>query len=121
MSDAGSVLIWGGDTGLALGLGPANLGDADAPLPESVEAQTCRIIANLDAILAANGLSRAHVLGVTIHLTQFERFHARMRRALATCWEEDAALSVVGVTQLPRDALVQMDVTVTRQPRAARG
>lgn len=116
-----SDLVWGGDVGLVLGLGPVDRQDAQAPLPESVEAQIQRIVTNLDDILATSGLARSNVLGLTVHLTQFERFETRMRRSLDACWDTSAALSVVGVTQLPRDALVQVDVMVTRQPRAEGG
>ena len=110
-------IVWAGELGLVYALGPADLEEVSSTLPESVEAQTRRTVANLDALLDAASLTRAHVLGVTIHLTQFPRFNIRMHKALSGCWSEDAALSVVGVSYLPRDALIHMDVLVTRQPR----
>ena len=110
-------IVWAGELGLVYALGPVDLDDVSSTLPESVEAQTRRTFANLDALLDAASLTRAHVLGVTIHLTQFPRFHVRMHKALSGCWSEGAALSVVGVSHLPRDALIQVDVLVTRQAR----
>ena len=83
--------------------------------------QTRLILANLDAILAEQELTRGNVVSVQVQLTQFARFHQRMLGAFAGHFAADVnlAFSCVGVTALPRDALVQMEIMIARPADAA--
>ncbi|MFT5172170.1 MAG: 2-iminobutanoate/2-iminopropanoate deaminase [Gammaproteobacteria bacterium] len=113
-------VVWGGRLGLIGGLRPVERQQPQRALPESVEAQTRLILANLDAILVEQELARDNVISVQVQLTQFVRFQQRMLGAFAGHFAADAnlAISCFGVTALPRDALVQMDIMITRPASA---
>ena len=68
----------------------------------------------LDHLLAVQGLSRQQVLAVTVHLRQMNRFAARFEKVYAGFFEAPhmPTRSVVGVVELPREALVAMDFVV---------
>lgn len=92
--------------------------NARTALPEWVEMQTEKIFSNLDEILAPHGLTRAHVVSVRVNLVQYERLHARFDIAWAQCMADSSAKpsrSCVGVSALPRSALVSMDFVLARQ------
>lgn len=113
----GASVVWVERLGLIHGLGPDDRVDPQRALPESVEAQTRQILLNLDAILAEHELARDSVVSVRVHLTQFTRFHERFECAFAGHFSDQARLaySCVGVTNLPRDALVAMDIMIQRR------
>jgi enamine deaminase RidA (YjgF/YER057c/UK114 family) len=106
--------VWVGGWGFVSGLGPVDLRNAAVPLPEAVEDQTRRILANLDAILEKRGLAREHVVSVRIHLVDFNRFYERVNRAYGEFFEgaRQPARSCIGVSALTRGALVEMDFIV---------
>jgi enamine deaminase RidA (YjgF/YER057c/UK114 family) len=111
-------LLWANDFSFLAGLDAGELNDASQTLPESVEAQIAKTLTNLDAMLTANELTRVNIASIRIHLTQFGRFHARMRRRLDAHFAsaDGPAVSCIGVTDLPRDALVAIDVVISRSP-----
>ena len=113
----GAHVVWVERIGLIHGLGPTHRADPQRALPESVEAQTRQILLNLDEILAEQELARDCVVSVRVHLTQFGRFHERFQRAFAGHFSNPAnvAYSCVGVTDLPRDALLAMDFMIQRR------
>ena len=94
-----------------LSIDPAN---DRTPLPEQVEAQTKKVLANFDAILKANGLSRDQVVAVRIAVVDLPRFEERMETAYAGFFTAGRlpARSVIGVAGLPRGALIAMDFTL---------
>jgi len=96
------------------GIGPVDLENAAVALPESVEDQTRKILANLEKILQQRGLGREQVVSVRIHLIEFKRFYERMNRVYATFFAgaKVPARSCVGVAALSRGALVEMDFIV---------
>ncbi len=112
------AVVGAGEFAFVSGLGPFDLHDADAPIPEYVEAQTAKIFANLDDILRAAGLSKNHVVSVRISLIDYPRLFERMNRAYAAYFPSDRqpARSCVGVSALTRGASVEMDFVVHRSP-----
>lgn len=116
-NSSGADVVWVERLGLIHGLGPDARADPQRALPESVEAQTGQILLNLDEILAEHELARDSVVSVRVHLTQFARFHERFQRAFVGHFstQMNLAYSCVGVTELPRDALLAMDIMIQRR------
>ena len=96
---------------------PTDPAAPDAPLPAGIEAQTRRVIDNLQIVLGGIGLGLEHVTMARIYLTQFERDYA----ALNALWPSFFAAgklparTTVGVTALAVGALVEIDL-VARRP-----
>ena len=105
---------WAGGWGFINGLGPVDLANASVALPEAVEDQVRRIVANLDGILGRRGLTREHVVSSRVHLVEFKRFYERASRAYAEFFRgpREPAFSCIGVAALTRGALVEMDFIV---------
>ena len=103
-----------GDAGFISGVRPVDLADDRTPIPEKIEAQTRKIFANLDEILAVAGLERRHIAFVRIHLVDFERLIERVDKTYLDCLGEGAlpARTAVGVSQLTRGVLIEMDFVV---------
>ena len=93
----------------------------DAPLPEGIEAQTHRVMQNLEIILKGIGLDLSHVLQCRCYLTEFERDYAAFNATYQTYFPEDRrpARTTIGVTALAVGALVEIDM-VARRPVANR-
>ncbi|MEP1200960.1 RidA family protein [Tateyamaria sp.] len=89
----------------------------DAPLPEGVEAQTRRVMDNLEIILKGVGLDLSHVLQCRCYLTAFERDYAAFNDTYQTYFPENRrpARTTVGVTALAVGALVEIDC-IARRP-----
>ncbi len=89
----------------------------DAPLPEGVEAQTVRVMKNLELILGELGLDLSHVVQCRCFLTEFERDYATFNQTYQTFFPEDRrpARTTVGVTALAVGALVEIDC-IARRP-----
>ena len=89
----------------------------DAPLPEGVEAQTRRVMENLEIVLQGVGLDLSHVVQCRAYLTEFERDYSAFNTTYQTYFPEDRrpARTTVGVTALAVGALVEIDC-VARRP-----
>ncbi|HEY3919339.1 MAG TPA: RidA family protein [Stellaceae bacterium] len=109
-----SDLVRAGGWGFVNGVLPIDPANDRAPLPEQVEAQTRKVLANLEAILKAAGLDRGQVVVVRIALVDLPRLVERVEAAYAGFFAAGRlpARSVVGVASLPRGALVAMDFTL---------
>jgi 2-iminobutanoate/2-iminopropanoate deaminase len=83
-----------------------------APLPEGVEAQTRRVMDNLILVLKGLDLGLEHVVQARVFLTQFSRDYAAMNEVYKSYFPEGQlpARTCVGVTDLARDALVEIDL-----------
>jgi len=57
---------------------PTDPDDDSAPLPEGIEAQTRRVIENLQRVLAGIGSGLDQVVFARVYLTRFERDYAAM-------------------------------------------
>lgn len=95
---------------------PTDPAAPDAPLPEGIEAQTRRVIANLKIVLGDLGLGLEHVVMARIYLTQFERDYAALNALWPSFWEAGKlpARTTVGVTALAVGALVEIDLVAKR-------
>ena len=96
---------------------PTDPDDAEAPLPEGVEAQTRRVMDNLKIVLAGLGLGLEHVVQARVYLTDFERDYRAMNDAYRSYFPAGRlpARTCVGVTGLAVGALVEIDM-VARRP-----
>jgi 2-iminobutanoate/2-iminopropanoate deaminase len=91
--------------------------DDDAlPLPEGIEAQTRKVMDNLERVLAGAGAGFEHVVCVRIFLTDFERDYAACNRVYAEYFASDRlpARTTVGVTHLARGGIVEVDLIARR-------
>ncbi len=83
---------------------------ADGTLVEGgVEAQTAQALANLAALLTAEGASLAHVVKTTVFLRHIWDFAAMNEVYAQAFGEHRPARSTVGVASLPLDALVEIE------------
>ncbi len=96
-----------------LPIDPAREGD---PLPEGIEAQTQLTFANLERVLAAVDYRWEHVVSARVFLTRFQRDYEAMNRVYESYFASDRrpARTCVGVTDLARDALVEIDLIAYR-------
>ena len=96
---------------------PTDPAAPDAPLPEGIEAQTTRVMRNLEIVLEGLGLDLSHVLQCRCYLTEFERDYAAFNDTYQTFFPADRrpARTTVGVTALAVGALVEIDC-VARRP-----
>ena len=71
--------------------------------------QTGRILKNIGALLAASGLSYAHVVRTTVFLADMDDF-AAMNAVYGTFFGEPyTARSTIQAARLPRDARIEID------------
>ncbi len=82
-------------------------------VPGGIEAQTHRVLQNLQAVLAAAGLSLARAVKTTVFLKDMGHF-AAMNTIYAEYFSATnvpaPARSTVEVARLPKDALVEIEV-----------
>ncbi|HLI21401.1 MAG TPA: RidA family protein [Stellaceae bacterium] len=93
---------------------PIDLANDRTPLPEQVEAQTRKVLANFASILDAKGLSLDQVVAVRLSVVDLPRLEERVDTAYAGFFPAGRlpARSVIGVAALPRGALIAMDFTL---------
>jgi 2-iminobutanoate/2-iminopropanoate deaminase len=91
---------------------PTDPDDDSAPLPEGIEAQTRRVIENLERVLMGAGSALDRVVFARVYLTHFERDYAPMNRVYQSYFAVDRlpARTCIGVTGLARGALVEIDL-----------
>jgi reactive intermediate/imine deaminase len=96
---------------------PTDPAAADAPLPDGIESQTRRVMANLEIVLSGIGLGWQNVTFIRIYLTHFERDYAAMNAIYQTYFEPGKlpGRTTVGVTALAVGALVEIDL-IARRP-----
>jgi 2-iminobutanoate/2-iminopropanoate deaminase len=74
-----------------------------------ITAQTARVLQNIGALLAAAGLTHAHVVRTTVFLADMNDFKA-MNEAYGRVFAEPyPARSTVQAARLPRDARIEID------------
>lgn len=101
---------------LLTGQMPTNPDAPDAPLPTGIQAQTRRVMDNLEIILKGIGLDRSHVVQCRCYLTEFERDYAEFNETYQNYFPTDRrpARTTVGVTALAVGALVEIDCMARR-------
>ena len=81
---------------------------------DGIDAQIHRVFGNLRAVAAASGASLEDVVKVTVFLTDLANF-ARMNEIMAQYFRQPyPARSAVGVSQLPRGALVEIEAILVK-------
>lgn len=90
--------------------------DDAQPLPNGIEAQTAKVMDNLQRALRGAGASLADVVCVRIYLTQFDRDYAAMNTLYASYFPPGRlpARTTVGVTGLARGGIVEIDMIAKR-------
>jgi 2-iminobutanoate/2-iminopropanoate deaminase len=93
-----------------------DLDDPTKALPEGIRAQTDRTLQNMVRVLAALDLSVRNVLSVRVFLTRFKRDYDAMNEVYSGFFPSHArpARTCIGVTDLVRDALVEIDCVAKR-------
>jgi 2-iminobutanoate/2-iminopropanoate deaminase len=93
-----------------------DLDDPARPLPEGIRAQTERTLSNMRRVLGALDLTMGQVLRVRVFLTHFKRDYDAMNDVYAGFFPADArpVRTCVGVTDLVRDALIEIDCVAKR-------
>jgi 2-iminobutanoate/2-iminopropanoate deaminase len=81
---------------------------------EDVRAQTCQAMENVKAVLEAAGTSLANVVKTTVFLTSMANFSAMNEVYGQYFGEAPPARSTVAVAELPRGALVEIEVLALR-------
>lgn len=83
-------------------------------LPEGIEAQTEQAILNLEAVLAEEGLTLAHVVKTSVFLADLDDFTA-MNEIYAQHFPiPRPARSVVEVSRLPRGSRIEIEAIASR-------
>jgi 2-iminobutanoate/2-iminopropanoate deaminase len=92
--------------------------DPNEELPNGIEAQTRTVMENLRLVLAHVGAGFEHVVQVRIFLTDFVRDYARMNEIYLEYFnaKKMPARTTVGVTQLARGGIIEIDVIARREP-----
>jgi 2-iminobutanoate/2-iminopropanoate deaminase len=85
-------------------------------LPDGITAQTEQTLRNMTQVLAALGLGLENVVSVRVFLTKFKRDYDAMNAAYAGFFKGAArpVRTCVGVTDLVRDALIEIDCIARR-------
>jgi 2-iminobutanoate/2-iminopropanoate deaminase len=111
-----SDVVLVGELAFLSGLGPIDLENDRTPLPEMVEAQTLKMLHNAETLLKTVGMTRANLVQVRISIVSYPKFYQRVAEAYATFFPPDRlpARSCVGVSNLTRGALVEMDCIASR-------
>lgn len=102
---AGSTLYLSGQ----IGLDPATMQVVDG-----IDAQIHRVFCNLQAVAAAAGANLDDAVKLTVFLTDLAHF-ARLNEIMAEYLKPPyPARSAVGVSQLPRGALVEIEAILSK-------
>jgi 2-iminobutanoate/2-iminopropanoate deaminase len=96
---------------------PTDPADDNAALPEGIEAQTRRVIDNLQRVLDGVGSALEQVVFARVYLTRFERDYAAMNAVYRSYFTPARlpARTCIGVTALARGALVEIDLLARRK------
>lgn len=86
------------------------------PIPDSIEDQTHKVMANLKTVLAGCNSCLADAVSVRIFLAKFEEEYDRMNVVYETYFPADRcpARTTVGVTALARGCRVEIDLIAKR-------
>lgn len=103
------------DTGSFLfASGQIPLDPATGEIPEGIEAQTRRVIANIKAILAEAGLTLDNVVKTTVFLADMSYFVPMNEVYASEFTAPFPARSAVAVKELPKQVLLEIEVIAVR-------
>jgi 2-iminobutanoate/2-iminopropanoate deaminase len=101
--------------GMVYSSGQIGLDPDTGELVEGIEAQTHRVMRNLQGVLAAAGLDFGAVVKTTIFLADMEDFVTVNGIYAEYLGEPYPARSTVEVARLPKDALIEVDLVAKRR------
>ena len=108
-----SQAVWAGDLLFCAGQIPLDPATGQM-VTGGVVAQTQRVLENVQAVLASQGLTLANVVKTTVFLSDMELFGA-MNEVYGKYFPLDPpARSTVEVARLPKEALVEIEVVACR-------
>ncbi len=94
--------------------GQVGLDPATMQIVEGIDAQIHRVFRNLEAVAVAAGANLDDAVKLTVFLTDLSHF-ARLNEIMAQYVKQPyPARSAVGVSQLPRGALVEIEAILVR-------
>ncbi|MDQ0323151.1 reactive intermediate/imine deaminase [Pararhizobium capsulatum DSM 1112] len=96
---------------------PVDPDATEAPLPESIEAQTELVFKNLHRIVDAATYHLENTVFARIYLSDFERDYAGFNTVYHQHFKNEQSLpgrTTVGVAKLGRGALVEIDLVVAK-------
>lgn len=107
-----SHAVRAGDYLFVTGQMPTVPGEGMTLVAGGIEAQTRRVMENLELVLAAQGASLSRVVMARVYLTHFQRDYAAMNAVYESYFEpaRRPARTCIGVTGLALDALVEIDL-----------
>jgi reactive intermediate/imine deaminase len=90
--------------------------DDSLPLPPGIDLQTRKVMDNLGRVLRGCGMTFANVICVRIFLTDFKGDYAKMNAIFSSYFadEKRPARTTVGVTDLARGGIVEIDMIAVR-------
>jgi 2-iminobutanoate/2-iminopropanoate deaminase len=93
-----------------------DLAHPDDPLPAGIKAQTDQTLRNIIEVLSALHLTLGNVVSARVFLTHFKRDYDDMNTAYAGFFTGNSrpARTCVGVTDLVRDALIEIECVARR-------
>lgn len=104
--DTGGVVYLSGQ----IGLDPESM-----QIVEGFEAQAHQVFSNLRAVAAAAGATLEQVVKLTVFVTDLANF-AKLNEIMSGYFSEPyPARSALGVSQLPRGALIEIEAIVIKQ------
>jgi 2-iminobutanoate/2-iminopropanoate deaminase len=100
-----------------------DLAHPEDPLPAGIKAQTDQTLRNMTQVLSALHLTLEDVVSVRVFLTRFKRDYDDMNVVYAGFFTGHSrpARTCVGVTDLVRDALIEIDCVARRRDQATGG
>lgn len=107
-----SQAVWAGNLLYCSGQLPIDV--ATGEMPEGIKAQTRASLANVKGLLEAAGLSLDNVVKTTVFLKDIALFGEMNEVYGETFAEPFPARSAVAVRQLPKDALVEIEVIAAK-------
>jgi len=103
--DTGGVVYLSGQ----IGLDPKSM-----QIVEGFEAQAHQVFSNLRAVAAAAGATLEQVVKLTVFVTDLANF-AKLNEIMSSFFSEPyPARSAVGVSQLPRGALIEIEAIIIK-------
>ena len=108
-----SQAVWAGDLLFCAGQIPLDPATGQV-VPGGVVEQTVRVLENLRAVLASQGLNLANIVKTTVFVADLNHFTA-MNEVYARYFAGDfPARSTVQVARLPKDALVEIEAVAAK-------
>lgn len=101
---------------LVFASGQLPIDPATGEMPQGIEAQTRRALANLSAVLQAGGASLANVVKTTVFLKDMNEFAAMNAVYAEHFAAQHPARSTIEVARLPRDARVEVEAIALAAP-----